>query len=345
MQPPSIPPNERERLRALRFYEILDTQPEASYDDFVHLAAQIMGTPMAMVSLVDEARQWFKARLGIEASEAPREHSFCGHAILGRDALVVPDARKDDRFHDNPLVSGDPNIRFYAGCPLVDNGGNALGALCVIDSKPRHASAEQVEALSKLARMVTVGLELRRALRRMKSMASLDPLTSIDNRARFVAVLDRIALEGTPFSLLYIDLDGFKAVNDIFGHQRGDEALRAVAASLETSVREGIDEVARLGGDEFAVLLPDATRPPCPCPRTGAELCSVPPGTRRGRDHARSSRIPARMESLLLVGLPLGAATLLMGRTVVAAVLTALIWGFVAWCTLPVLSLDFWASG
>jgi diguanylate cyclase (GGDEF)-like protein len=261
MEPPSIPPNERERLAALRSYGILDTQPEASYDDFVHLAAQIMGTPMAMVSLVDEDRQWFKACHGVEPSEAPRKHSFCAHAILGRDALVVPDATADGRFHDNPLVTGEPGIRFYAGCPLVDNGGNALGALCVVDREPRQATPGQVEALAKLARMVMVSLELRRALRRMKDMASLDPLTSIGNRARFVAVLDRVRLDGGPFSILYIDLDGFKAVNDLFGHRRGDEALRAVAASLESSVREGVDEVARLGGDEFAVLLPGADAP------------------------------------------------------------------------------------
>jgi GAF domain-containing protein len=136
MQPAPILPNESKRLAALRRYGILDIPGEADFDDFTRLASQICGTPIATITLVDAARQWFKSNIGLEASETPRDISFCGHAIAGNEILEVPNALEDERFRDNPLVIGDPNLRFYAGAPLITPDGLNIGALCVFDRTP-----------------------------------------------------------------------------------------------------------------------------------------------------------------------------------------------------------------
>jgi signal transduction histidine kinase len=161
MRPPT-PPDEAERLRTLYELKILDTPPEPDFDDMVALASHICGVPMSLVNLIDADRQWSKARLGVQEVEIPREASFCAHAILGRDLMVVPDATADARFADNPLVVRHKGIRFYAGAPLVTTEGYALGALCVIDATPRRLAAGQLKALRALSRQVVTQLELRR---------------------------------------------------------------------------------------------------------------------------------------------------------------------------------------
>src|SRR5580693_7251815 len=168
MQPAPILPNESERLAALRRYGILDIPGEADFDDFTRLASQICGAPIATITLVDAARQWFKSNIGLEASETPRDISFCGHAIAGNEILEVPNTLEDDRFRDNPLVTGAPNVRFYAGAPLVTPDGLNIGALCVMDRTPHHLTADQREMLTLLSRQVVHLLELRLAGRRIK---------------------------------------------------------------------------------------------------------------------------------------------------------------------------------
>ena len=161
MKPP-LPADETDRLSALYSLDVLDSAPERDFDDIVALASSVCGVPMSLVSLIDMDRQWFKARVGTDLTETSRDLSFCAHAILGKDLLVVPDAREDARFADNPVVASDDGVRFYAGAPLITTDGYALGTLCVVDSQPRRLSVEQLQALRALARQVTSQLELRR---------------------------------------------------------------------------------------------------------------------------------------------------------------------------------------
>jgi PAS domain S-box-containing protein len=159
-----IPENELARLEALQRYAILDTFPEQEFDDLSRLAALICGTPIAMVSLVDANRQWFKAKIGIDEAETPRDIAFCGHAIMQRDVMVVPDALADERFRGNPLVTDRPKVRFYAGAPLITQEGHALGTLCVLDHVPRDLTPDQKQALKALGRLVVAQIELRRSV-------------------------------------------------------------------------------------------------------------------------------------------------------------------------------------
>jgi diguanylate cyclase (GGDEF)-like protein len=254
--------NEAERLAVLKSYDVLDSMCEASFDHVAELAAMLTASPVALICLVDAQRQWFKASVGIDRTETPREQSFCAHAILDPDRpLVVRDAAADPRFADNPLVLGPPAIRFYAGVPLVSPEGAALGTLCIIDRRPRDLGEQEHLILTRLAGCVMTTLELRRALLRVRLVATLDSLTGLPNRPALIDALARAIAQceqdGTCFSLLYIDLDGFKSVNDRHGHAVGDAVLCEVASALQ-SVTRAQDFAARLGGDEFALLIAGA---------------------------------------------------------------------------------------
>jgi diguanylate cyclase (GGDEF)-like protein len=259
MIPAGHPEKEAERLAALRSYAVLDTVCETAFDNIAELAAILTKSPIALISLVDAERQWFKSHIGMEAQETPREMSFCAHAILTPDRpLIVPDAINDPRFADNPLVTREQGIRFYAGVPLVNREGVALGTLCVIDHQARELSEMDQIILTRLAENVMTTLELRRTTSQVHRFAMLDFLTGLPNRPAMIEALVRaIASQerhGDGFSLLYMDLDGFKTVNDRLGHATGDSVLREVAAALQAVTRIE-DQAARLGGDEFALLV------------------------------------------------------------------------------------------
>jgi len=251
MLKPAIPVNEATRIDTLRSLNILDTSPEERFDRLTRLAKRLFGVPIALISLVDADRQWFKSCQGLSASETPRDVSFCGHAILSDEILLVPDALLDERFHDNPLVVGDPKIRFYAGCPLMVPNGSKLGTLCLIDQEPRELDEDDRRLLRDLARMAEQEIAA-------VQLATMDELTLLSNRRGFQALgqhaLSLCARLGRPASMFFFDLDGFKAINDHFGHAEGDRALVSFGSLLMNTFRDS-DVVGRLGGDEFVVLM------------------------------------------------------------------------------------------
>lgn len=157
--------NEAERLEVLKKYQILDTEAEKQFDDLTELASYICGTPISLMSLIDAERQWFKSKMGLDVSETHRDPAFCAHVILDNEVMVVNDATKDERFYDNPFVTGPLHLRFYAGAPLIDKSGHRLGSFCVIDSKPRELSPEQIDALKKLSAIAVAQMELRLELK------------------------------------------------------------------------------------------------------------------------------------------------------------------------------------
>ena len=200
------PPGEAKRLASLRKYDVLDTPPEAAYDDLTLLASQLCGMPISLMSLIEEERQWFKSKVGIEIEETSRDVSFCAHAIRAPGVLVVPDALRDARFRENPLVLGAPHIRFYAGAPLIAPDGSNLGALCVIDDKPRDLTPQQIAALEALSRQAVAQLELRHALK--TSRESLH-LAEESNAALHKSLATNRALLGAiPDLMLRIDGNG-----------------------------------------------------------------------------------------------------------------------------------------
>lgn len=256
MNMPEFPHDEVARLETLRSLDVLDTPQEERFDRLTRMAKRLFNVPIALVSLVDENRQWFKSCVGLPVSETPRDISFCGHAILGEGVFIIPDATADDRFHDNPLVIDDPNIRFYAGCPLRALNGGQMGTLCIIDDEPRDFDEHDLSALKDLAAMAEQELA---ALQ----LAVLDELTEISNRRGFITLVGHAirmcVRQKMSASLVFFDLDKFKLINDTHGHVEGDRALVAFANILHKTLRES-DLVARIGGDEFAALLLDTPK-------------------------------------------------------------------------------------
>lgn len=254
-----IPTNEAERLQAVRAYDILDTPPEVDFDTLTRVAAHALDTPAAVIGLIDSDRIWFKSRLGLDMPQLDRKIAFCAHAIMRPDEpLVVENLLQDSRFRENPLVTHPPHLRFYAGAPLIDRHGYALGTIAVVDTQPRSFSEAQRDLLRDLSRLVITVLESRHWASLLGNLAMTDHLTGLANRAQFERTLNaelaHTRRTGDPFSLLYLDLDDFKEINDTFGHAAGDEVLREVARRMMKQVRAE-DLLARLGGDEFGIFM------------------------------------------------------------------------------------------
>lgn len=246
-----IPDDEQARVKSLHTLGVLDTPPEERFDRLTRVARRLFDVPIALVSLVDRDRQWFKSHMGLDVEETPREHSFCAHAILDETLMVVPDATRDERFRSNPLVTGSPEIRFYAGAPVRGPDGHPLGTLCVISHEPREFEEADAVALRDLAEMVEQEL-------RTMALATTDDLTGLSNRRGFEAIATQTLAVcrrvNRPATMLLFDLDGFKAINDTLGHAAGDRLLVRFAQQLLATFRDS-DVIARLGGDEFGVLL------------------------------------------------------------------------------------------
>lgn len=254
-----IPTNEAQRLRAVRAYEILDTLPEVDFDTLTRVAAHALDTPAAVIGLMDADRLWFKSQLGLGVQQLDRQIAFCAHAIMQPDELfVVEDLRKDARFQGNPLVTQAPHLRFYAGAPLIDQEGYALGTIAVVDTKPRTLDEIQRILLNDLSSLVISALESRHRAILLSHLAMNDHLTGLANRAQFERTLNSEMAHSRrtsePFTVLYMDLDGFKKINDTLGHAAGDEVLCEAARRMTDQVRTE-DLLARIGGDEFVVVM------------------------------------------------------------------------------------------
>lgn len=253
---PPYPLDEAMRAMTLKSLKILDTAPEERFDRITRLAQRFFDADICLISLVDSRRQWFKSRQGLAACQIPRELSFCGHAILDDEVFVVEDASSDPRFYDNPLVIGEPHIRFYAGCPIQGPSGHRIGTICVMHKAPKALSDEGREMLTDLALMVEDEIALI-------TQATVDDLTQIANRRGFSNVARHVLAlcrrTGTPAELALFDLDGFRALNEAHGYEAGDRTLQAFALLLCRCFRSA-DIIARLGGDEFCVFFAGTRR-------------------------------------------------------------------------------------
>lgn len=256
-QAPSTPADEKVRIQKLRSLNLLDSESEERFDRLTRISKKLFDVQVSTVSLIDTNRQWFKSKceeIGLP-NETSRETSFCGHAINEYDVFVVEDALTDMRFKDNPLVTSEPNIRFYAGYPIRIGNGSALGTLCIFDNKPRKFDEEDKQFLRDLGAMAEgeiAALEL----------ATTDELTSLSNSRGFkqqanhelkVAVRSKAAI-----SLCMIDLNKFKIINDSFGHAEGNYALLSFAEIMKSTLRDS-DVYGRIGGDEFALIIPNSS--------------------------------------------------------------------------------------
>lgn len=251
MLKPPIPHDETLRLQVLHSLKILDTPAEERFERITRMAVRMFQVPTALFSLVDSNRQWFKSRQGLDACETSRAISFCGHAIAVGGTFVVEDTRADERFSDNPLVTGEPHIRFYAGQPVSAPNGSRIGTLCLIDSKPREFTAEDCDLLAELGQLVEMELT-------SMTLATTDDLTRLANRRGFRQVAENVLALckrfDRPLQLVLFDLDDFKPINDTHGHAAGDQILVDFARTLLKSFRDS-DVIARVGGDEFCALL------------------------------------------------------------------------------------------
>lgn len=247
---------EASRLKAVRDLDILDTPNEGSYNRVVSLIRKVFGVQIGSISILDGHRVWMKAIKGTDTTEAAREDTFSQYTIRQDGPFVVPDTTQDERFADNPFVTGPPHVRFYAGIPMHSSSGHCVGAICAVDTKPRTFGPKHLDILNDLGTVVVQQMELR-------EQALSDGLTGLLTRRAFREASARsVALAArhkNPLAAICFDLDHFKSINDTFGHAAGDEVLSTVAATCQHRMRKS-DLFGRLGGEEFGVLLPETDR-------------------------------------------------------------------------------------
>ncbi|HSS65946.1 MAG TPA: sensor domain-containing diguanylate cyclase [Gammaproteobacteria bacterium] len=267
MKKPALPANEAERLENLNQLKILYSPAEERFDRITRIVRRIFDAPVALVSLVSEDKQWIKSNQGLSDTETPREFSFCGHAILRQEPLIIQNAAKDPDFADNPLVTSAPGIRFYAGCPIRYEG-TPLGTLCVIDMVPRQFKSSDVDALKSLAawvenelkvnRMSVAQMDLLSKLNDSERRSMIDPVTRVWNQTAMDDVLEtefaRAKRQKTPMALLQVDVAGFEGLVEQHGEVAADEILREVTQRIRNCVRPH-DVVGRVGNHEFLIFL------------------------------------------------------------------------------------------
>ncbi len=254
MLTPAIPSDEAQRLNALKHLELLDTPPTERFDRITRLACDLFDVPIALVTLVDKDRQWFKSSQGYSTRQTQRNLSFCGHTILSDEVFVVENMRRDLRFADNPMVTGEPRVRFYAGCPIATPDGYRVGTVCVLDKRSRRFGEKDARQLRDLAALVEASLEL-------EGKTWDDEFTGLGNRRTLEregrGVLRRCSAQALPVSVLYFNLDRLKQINEQHGHAAGDRTIQQFAGALRRAFRER-DVKARVDGDEFALVLANA---------------------------------------------------------------------------------------
>ena len=267
------PDNENERMSYLREMQILDTPLEERFERITRIVCRSLDVPISAISLVDEERQWFKSIQGIDVSETSRSSAFCAHTILESEPFIIENALEDERFSKNPLVIGNPNIRFYAGIPLDVQDGVRIGSLCAIDQKPREITEEQISILKDLSEMVkselasvklsSAHMGLIKDLKEAERAAAIDSLTRLWNRSGGEKLLKRewgfSKRNASPISLAMLDIDHFKNVNDQHGHDLGDEVLRLFSRQVITAIRPS-DSFCRWGGEEFLLIMPNCNK-------------------------------------------------------------------------------------
>lgn len=243
MEEPRIPSNERERLETLLRLKVLDTPNEDRYDRYTQICTRLFDTPIAVISLVDKYRQWFKSTAGLDAKETPRKISFCGHAILDDGVFEVPDALQDERFRDNPLVTDMPNIRFYAGAPLKTPNGQNIGTLCIIDRGPKHLSEDEKVMLKNLADMVVDDM-----------VRYVDIATGLDNRSALIAAGNNALAKARPDHVYYLTL---LDVGDVVSRQESREEKNSwrerFARELQDYFAHAVS-IAHLGNDHYCIM-------------------------------------------------------------------------------------------
>ncbi|MDD0841732.1 sensor domain-containing diguanylate cyclase [Pseudomonas sp. Gutcm_11s] len=313
MLPAPCPIDESQRQQVLDNLELLDTPAELYLDTLVRLTRELFEVETVLISLVDRDRQWFKARVGLDVAETPRDISFCGHAVAARSPLVVEDARQDPRFSDNPVVTGPPFIRFYAGQPLFNND-QPIGTLCMLHPEPRVLTAQErlrlrdlgtlVEGYLQLRSMSRETHKLREAVDREQRKALIDPLTQLWNRAALLQFFSREQNSardaGLRLGVIYAELDHFDTVKDRSSAAGADQALWECSRRLSAALRPD-DLLVRLGGEEFIAVL---------AVHDASELGHV---TERMRKTIADAPVTAAGQSLAL-SLSLGSALLLPGE-------------------------------